>query len=216
MDWHITLLSRLVFVLYGALLIVWLGGGRARVAARLAVMLAVLVVAPAFFAWLSPPAKPPIRSTFYSTVVPPAGAIHYAVTVAPEVIARLKGLVSRAGSVQFATPGIHSPYDVTVTDGERRPLAASSDGGMLLPSTVALSDIVSTLERTPELHLAIETRAEGNGGHPIGTALFGWQRRGLAGRTLTDGSGAAFASDFLPQFELRVLDERGRLQFVGF
>jgi len=217
MEWQIALLSRLVFVGYAALLILFLGGSRPKVLTRLTVMVLALVAIPMTLAAINPPVKPPLQSTFYSMVVPPGRELRYEVKVGEPVIAALKEIDPRDATIQFITPGIHSPYTVTVKDGQGNVWASSTEGQMIQRSKVGLQEVVQSLDREPELRLSLATRPEGQGGHPIGTTIFGWQRFGLPNRSLFDGqTGAPLPSQFLPQFELRVLNAQGRLLFVGY
>lgn len=210
-------LSRAVILSYAVLMAICAAATRRTRLIGMAAVVLLLGIVPVVLPRLMPVSRPPVQSTFYSTVVPPNASVRYAVSVSDAFIAELRRFEQRDVAVQFVTSGIHAPFDVTVSDGTGVVLAESHDGGMLQHAKVTLPEVIRAVDRSRAIEVRYVTRDPATGGPPGGTAIFGWQRNGLPGRRLTnDRTGAPWAASMLPALEMRVTDTAGRALLIGF
>jgi len=158
---------------------------------------------------------PRVTSTFYATHIPPGETWRYSVDVADGFLAQLRSHAADASVVQFMVPGIHPPFDTTIAAGSAV-LASATDGRAVLASERRVHEVIADIARARRIEVTLTTRPKGQSPVP-GTAVFGWQRNGLAGRRLYNiESGAPWSGPMIPAFELRLLDRLERPILIGF
>ena len=213
----VAILSRAVILSYAVLLAICATTSRRTRSISVAAAVLLLGVVPVVMPRFMPLSRPPVQSTFYSTVVPPNASLRYDVRLSEAFLAQLRRYERPDVSVQFVTSGIHAPFDVTVTDGHDAVLAESHQGGMLQTAKLTLPDVLDAVERSRALAVLYTTRDPGAGGQAGGTAVFGWQRNGLEGRRLVNArTDAPWDAAMLPALEMRLIDTAGRPVLVGF
>ena len=174
---------------------------------------AALWIVPSVMARVWPISAPPVFPTFYALHVPAGASWRYTVDVGDAFVEQLNHAAG-VTAVQFMVPGLQPPFSTTIATASGQVLASDTNGKAVLEAIAPPGQIIDALTRSRRIEIEIAARPEGETS-AAGVPVFGWQRNGLPGRTLTAG-GIVLDTPTVPAFELRLLDAASRPILIGF